>query len=415
MFMNIDQNEVIMKSALFLTAALLTASPALAQTNYTALLEAGAKSAVYELAFQPGEKSSSDLFALGAAQVLLAVETAYQTRYRYGLSDDNLAAAAEVPFLRSAIPSNPNARPFEPEIIEQIFQVALRDLFVARYWLDQIESEDEVAVQIDLSALWIDINDNGLRDAGEAFSDCLSLALAGFDATAIGPAHEITVQFDAADAAWLSAYTHMLSGASELILALNPDEAIEAIMAQGQTLDAIRGNNPTLSTWVKEDDLPVLDIGMAMFAALEGPVDPKRSRAAHQHFLDGLADNRIFWSRLSAETDNTMEFIPNRNQTSALMIEFPEGIDTSWQAVLQEAEDILTGELLLPHWRLGTEAGLNLKRLFQKPPEIDVIGMLHGYALADYAERGPAATFETLEEFDQITGGNSGFFAFTLN
>lgn len=317
MFMNIDQNEVIMKLPLLLSTALIATSPALAQTDYTELFAEGPRSALRELAFKPGEKSPSDLFALGAAQVLVAVETAYQTRYDYGLSGNGFPVGTDLPFFRSAIPANPDPKPFEPEVIDRIFEVALRDLLIARFWLDQINDEDEVAVQVDLTALWMDINQNGGRDAGEEFYTNLFLALAGFDPNTAEPPLEISVQFDTADAAWLSAYTHMLAGTSELILSVNPSEAVGKVLAQSHAFDRVRGDNPTMWTWYPPDQLPSLDVAMAMLTAIEGPVDPNRSRAAHQHFLDGLADNRTFWARLNAETDNQLEFIPNANQTSA--------------------------------------------------------------------------------------------------
>jgi len=80
-----------------------------------------------------------------------------------------------------------------------------------------------------------------------------------------------------------------------------------------------------------------------------------------------------------------MEFIPNDRQSSALGFDFPQGIGDSWLEVLKDAEDVLTGDLLLPHWRLGDTAGLNLDLLLNDPPNIDIIGLFHGYSLAPYA------------------------------
>jgi hypothetical protein len=40
-----------------------------------------------------------------------------------------------------------------------------------------------------------------------------------------------------------------------------------------------------------------------------------------------------------------------------------------WLAVLSDAEKVLKGELLIPHWRLGDGAGFDLHAFLQDPPD----------------------------------------------
>ena len=72
-------------------------------------------------------------------------------------------------------------------------------------------------------------------------------------------------------------------------------------------------------------------------------------------------------------------------------------------------------EQLIPHWRLGSNAGINLEKVLLDPPEVDLIGIFQGYSLAPYAETGRLISTESLERFDQLTQGNSPIFAILLN
>jgi hypothetical protein len=125
--------------------------------------------------------------------------------------------------------------------------------------------------------------------------------------------------------------------------------------------------------------------------------------------------NALFWSRVARETDNDAEWIPNKGQVSALGIDFPDDIGVRWQRVLADAADVLNGDLLIPFWRLADGQGINLARLLQDPPDIDLVGLLQGGTLLPFIEEGPVVNGASLFAFDQLVSGQSGLYALILN
>jgi hypothetical protein len=149
--------------------------------------------------------------------------------------------------------------------------------------------------------------------------------------------------------------------------------------------------------------------------ALETPPDPSQTQAAHAHLLAMIAENRRFWSLVEAETDNDREWVPNDRQTSGLGLPVPPGTGTRWQAVLADAEGLLTGKLLVPHWRYGAEAGIDLQAMFLTPPAIDVVAFVQGEGLLPYARKGPRVSPDNWQQFERLMQGDAGLFAVFLN
>ena len=402
-----------MKS-IFLAAALVcTGTATLADNHYSQLFhDAGTAGVIAELG-SLSTPSPSDRLALGGAHFFTAIEGTLQTRYDYGLDTLDIAQDMGIPFLRLPSAPNPNPQPFDAAVFNQIFNDALADLSDAHSELNQIENSDTANVVLNVGDLWLDANANGQRDAGEDLDAIVKGQFAFY--TYDTPAKLPVIRFDTSDAAWLAAYTQMLSGTLELILATDPSAAIDEVYSGAAVIDELNTSRQPAFTFLSGDDRPMFDAITAFLAAIEGEVDAERTRSAHRHFLTALDHNRIFWSRLASETDNKLEFIPNDTQTSALPIPFPPGIGKSWQAVLDDVEAVLKGDLLIPHWRLGTEAGLNLAEIFENPPVVDMIGIFQGYSVAAYAERGPLISLQNIESFDQLTQGNSPLFAVILN
>ena len=399
-----------MRSIVIATATLaFSASTALADMNFSAMIgNDGLSQTEANLAAQPS-LSPSDQFALGGVRFLTAVERALQLRYSVGM-DPDYAEMSGLPFLRLPIAENPNPEPFHPAVIEELFIAALADLDGALSALDTITITGDVAVTIKTQDLWFHINANGTRESGEGLFE-----VAGGDLTGnqMNGADAPIVRFDTADAAWLSAYAHLLSGLSEAILAVDPTEAISRVLASGPAMDAFRGTR--YNGFFTGDDAKWLDMATMFIHAIEGQPDVTRSRQAHAHFTDMIADNQVFWARVAHETDNKREWIPNAAQTSALPLPFPPETAERWSAVLGEIEAILQGDLLIPHWRVGQNAGLNLYELMQNPPEIDIIGIIQGETVLPYVERGQRADGQSIQAFQRLLGGDAAFYALILN
>lgn len=391
------------------TSLTLTATAASADTDYSAMIgDIGLSETEEALAALPN-KTASDQFALGGVRFLGAVEEALQTLYATQI-DREMAEDSNLPFLRLPLPPNPDAEPFRPALIAEVFETTLPRLDASLTALDTITDDDAVGVTINTADLWFDINANGARDAGE---DMLAVAASQLNRRLDADVKPPVVRFDTADAAWLSAYAHLLSGMSETILALDPTTAITRVTESTAALRAMGGEPSRIYLTYNEDKW--IDL-LAMFIhAIEGQPDVDRSRAAHAHFLGMIADNRTFWDRVAAETDNTGEWIPNPNQTSTLPLPFPADIGAMWREVLAEAEAVLNGDLLIPHWRLGDGAGINLAKAMQNPPEIDIIAVIQGESILPYAEQGPRMSGRSLNRFNRMLSGDAALYMVLLN
>lgn len=394
-----------------LAAALLAAPPALAETDIPALIrDQGLRAAEAQLAALP-EPTPTERFGLGGVRFLGGIERALQLRYATGLSG-GITAAVNLPILRLPIPENPAPAPFESPMIADLFAAVSADMDAALDTLATIGDSDEVGLAIALGDLWFDINANGTRDPGEALHEVAATILDIPSDRAAG----LVIRFDTADAAWLSAYAHLLAGISETVLALGPTEAIARTLAARDAMAALPQPLGSLRDWWNPRQLGTwADTGAIVIGTLEGRPDTVHLHAARDHFLAMIADNRVFWARVAQESDNEAEWIPNKSQTSALPLWFPPETGALWLDVLNDAEGLLEGRLLLPFWRLGPEAGINLARLLEDPPEIDVFGLIQGETLVPYMETGRRIDAEALRRFSDMLGGQAGLYMVILN
>ena len=397
-----------MRFVLPLTLTLLATS-ALADTN-TLVAENGLEGAVEQLGAQ-ADKTPSDQFALGALQFLRGIEKTLQVRWEYNATIDDL----DLPVLRLPVPPNPDAKPFRADLITGLFTELLKDMDVSRAALAQIPDGADVALDLNLANVWFDINMNGARDMGEGIIEVGANTLMGKinmgDADSIPP---MDVRFDTADVAWLTAYTHMVSAAGEMVVAFDPTEAITNVMSANAKMIELRGNAPMEFGFDMQFGGWVDQFAMA-YGALNQQPDATHTRAAHAHLLSMIAENKVFWAAVAQETDNEREWIPNDKQTAALGFEMAPGTGAAWQAVLADVEALLNGDLLIEYWRISPAGGVNVKKLFMDPPVVDIVTWVQGSGLLPYLERGPVISGDSLNRFDDMTGGNPFLISFLLN
>jgi hypothetical protein len=354
-----------------------------------------------------GRDDATTGFSIGALRFLAAIETALQIRWRYNLHTDDLP----IPLLRLSVPTNPAAEPLDPGAVEEIFAGLVRDMEQARAPLLAIPDTAEVGVEIDLGDLWFDIDGNGQRGPGEDLTAVAGAALG--PVARFQPALQVqatpTIRFDTADAAWLAAYTHLLAGIGELVVAFDSATVIRQSLEAIEQIDEIAG----------QEGAPgfagAADMAAMVYLTLQTAPDPAHTRAARENFRGMVAQNRLFWARLAAETDNDGEWIPNARQTSALGIRIPAETEAIWLSVLDDAEKLLTGELLIPHWRYGPGAGIDLHALLDDPTVVDVAEWIHGIGLLPYARQGRTVTAANWRRFTRMAGGNATLFMIVLN
>lgn len=397
-------------------AAILTlltlAAPVSAQTLSQEIGANGIGPTLARLTAQP-EPALEDIFAIGGLQFLQGIERALQLQWRTGMDQTagDMGGELGIPLLRLPLPPNPAPEPFQGALVTRLFTDLDADMQAARTALASLPEGEDFGLEISFSDLWFDVNANGTRDAKEDALLLLGPQLMGWQWQDPAPAAPpLVVRFDAADAAWLAAYTHVLSGIANAILAYDPAASIDRVIAAKAAFGPTPA--PEYSYFNFEDFADA-------FAMLEGavnqPPDAAHAKAVKDHFLAMIADNRRFWALVAHEADNDREWIPNDRQTSALGIALPAGTGDTWLGVLADGEALLQGRLLVPYWRGAAGQGLNLARMFDEPAPVSITGWIQGWAAVPYLEKGPVIDSASFRRFEALMGGNAGLMMVFLN
>ena len=365
-------------------------------------------------------RSDADTFALGGVQFLRAIEISFQDRWRAGLTD----RGGILPLLRMPIPPNPAPGAFDPASVVGIFAHTGAKLAEAKATLRTLPTTSDLGVEIALSDLWFDVNANAKRDPGEGIAEILGAAVlgapdnSGSDTSGSGPQPLPTVRFDVADAAWLAAYSDLLQAFCDMVRAFDPTEPLSRIIAAREKMISLGPVNPDMifgQMSADNHDLDSLDLIAVVVAALKQQPDKARMASAHAHLLAMIAENREFWTRVQAETDDAHEWLPNDHQHAALGVVLPPETRDSWLAILADVESVLKGEKLLPFWRVGPPAGLNLAKFYADPAPIDLAGWVQGWAALPYLQRGTVIDTASVDAFDRLMAGQSMLFSLYLN
>lgn len=150
-------------------------------------------------------------------------------------------------------------------------------------------------------------------------------------------------------------------------------------------------------------------------AALRQQPDIGHVQSARHSWLAMIAANRRFWAAVEAETDNDREWIPNERQHSALGVVLAPGTAAAWLTVLDEAEAVLQGRLLLPHPMLPEGVGINLASWFDAPGPVDALAWVQGVGALPFAARGPQITALSWQRFTALAQGRAGALALWFN
>lgn len=153
----------------------------------------------------------------------------------------------------------------------------------------------------------------------------------------------------------------------------------------------------------------------ALLKVLRQP--PKKAHIANveSHMRAMFSQNRLFWQKVVLEKDDDREWVPNPSQTSALGITVSAELAETWQMNLDDAQALLDGRLLIPHFLLPADVGINLAAWFDNPSALDFVGWVHGHDALPYLARGPRITQENWLALRRLTAGSPFGFALFLN
>jgi hypothetical protein len=124
--------------------------------------------------------------------------------------------------------------------------------------------------------------------------------------------------------------------------------------------------------------------------------------------------SRLNWEAILTETDDNRELVPSPRQTAIV----PEGRVTEetvsvWMETLDTIDKILTGELLIPHWRF--KQGFDLKAYFETAKKTDLVMIMTGYGALPFLKDGPVADAESFAAANRVFGEQWIGYAFWFN
>jgi hypothetical protein len=373
-------------------------------------------------------------FGLGVLKLVTAYEGLAQELYRYGAVMPNDGPAS---FLFGGDTSGPTA-PANPSP-EQLTYAALREVFDAFVLgLDDAKASFENAgaagdyvVSIDPLKVRVDLDGDGKATKGETLGAILASVGEFADVPAPdGPppnsktksktqaaTPDSTIGFDRADAIWFAGYTQVVAAPFDLLLAHDFSPFFAAYLhrvfpraglpmqefSSGGTLFM----DPRSDSWIADivAGIHTLDFPVTDQPRLAGVLDRLKSITAY---------SRQNWELILAETDDNRELVPSPRQTSLVeTMPVTQEIVDAWLATLDLVDQVLAGDLLVPHWRF--KQGFDLKLYFETAERTDLVLLLTGSAAVPYLRDGPLADANRFSQANAALGYDWLNYAFWFN
>jgi hypothetical protein len=369
------------------------------------------------LASQPADEQAR--FGLGAIQFLRAIEGLGQSLYEFGALGPESRLGAQIPLVRLTVPKNPAPKEVRYSDVRGMFERLLKDLAKVEATLGAIKDRD-VKLPLHFGLIRLDLDGDG-RAADE---ETLWRIYAGLnrglrlnEQVLPADAEAFLIGFDYADVQWLRGYCRLLSSLCEVALAYDQQPLFDVVARHLFDKPVAPALPPAL---LKEQDRPfedqIADAILAIHVAHFEVKEPERMKSALEHLRQVVRLSRQSWQAIGAETDDDHEWIPGKGQTGVIPgVRITAEMIDGWHKFLSEADELLAGKKLVPHWRLNAEHGINLRRVFEEPREFDVVRWAHGAAAVPYTERGPVTSREVWGQLQQTFRGQFIGFALWFN
>jgi len=352
-------------------------------------------------------KDDKARFGLGLIQFVQSAQSLIQRYSIYGVQTRGNAQLQEILAVQSA-PKEPLTYP----LVRQITQEWLDDLSRIDETLSRIESE-EVKLALHVGRIPLSLTRNG----GPTVT--LLPLLRDFRLGPPSREADFEIVFDRADVDWLRGYCHILRAIGEMILSHDSqglfDVIAHRIFKHVKTpheflLEPRRSSNQGWWDWEEIADI-IAAIHMIRFPVIE----PKRMIVALDHLEHTLSFSREMWKRVLAETDDDHEWIPNPKQNGAINVNVSQEMIDNWLQAVDEAESVLKGKKLVPFWRGNPTRGVNVRRVFLEPTQLDLVLWIQGTAATPYLEVGESSSPDTWERINRAFGGRFFGFGFWFN
>lgn len=363
-------------------------------------------------------------FGLGVIDLIGAVEGLSQALYRHGATAPNLPAAALLFGVDTGpMPASTNPRP-EPISYQQLRDIL--DAFVVM--LDQAQASFETAAEgggdyvlsIDPLRVRLDLDGDGAVGEGETLASLLGETVAPPQGkTKPGKPAPLgaIIGFDRADAYWFSGYTQVAATPADFLLAHDFSDLFHAFghrifpKAGLPMQDFSRGGTLILDP---DSDTFIADLIAGIHTSQFPVADAARFKAIPDRLTNIIRLSRLNWDAIRAETDDNRELVPSPSQTSLVPNrDVTEAVVAAWMDTLDTLEEIIAGELLIPHWRF--RQGISLKLYFDTATETDLVMLLAGQGALPYLTAGPVADADSFAAGNRVFGAAWPDFAMWFN
>lgn len=369
------------------------------------------------------EGSAEACFGTGLIDLILAAEGLSQGLYRHGATPPDMGAAAMllgVPGSMAAGPANPDPEPVSYEQLRVLLDDFVAGLDQARQGFLLAGETDDFTILIDPLLVRLDLDGDGEAGAGETLAALLGDALELPQGKSKGGKTakvDTTIGFDRADAFWFAGYTQIAAAPVDLLLAHDFSDLFAALghrvfPKSGLPMqDFSRGGTLMLDP---ESDTLIADM-IAALHTMQFPVaDGERLKGVLERLQSVTALSRRSWEAILAETDDNRELVPSPRQTSLVPgHEVDQDVVDAWMATLDRVDEILAGDLLLPHWRF--RQGFDLRAYFETATETDLVMLFTGQGALPFLRDGPVADAQSFAAGNAVFGDRWPNFAIWFN
>ena len=409
--------------------AVLSSAPALAgpagETLKTALYAGTLAEGLATLEPLAAAGDTEASFGVGALKLTQSIEHFAQTLYHHGFTMPGSTPTAEAMGVMPlpSIPHNPNPEPFDYDGVRAMFADLVTGLDAARTAFETAGQGSDYVIEINPLKVRVDANGDGKVDDTENLAGLVSvLTQTPVDAILSPPGdpatpHFESIGFDRADAFWLAGYSDVLAAQADFLLAHDFSDFVNVLFhrifpeAGFPMQEYSKGGTLFMDP---ETDTGIADI-VAAIHTLNWPVtDAARLAGVRLRLKAILGYSRQNWDAILAETDDAHELLPSPKQTAMI----PDSSITdekvaAWRATLDEADRILDGMLLVPHWRF--KQGFDLKAYFDTAKRTDLVAILTGHGALPFLADGPVASPTDFTEIQSAFGSDWLGYAFWFN
>jgi hypothetical protein len=382
-------------------------------------LAGGEKALLAHLKDKPGDSQAR--FSLGVLQALRGIEHLGQNLYRYGALHDDRSFVNFIPFLRLPVPRNPDPAKITYEDFRGIFKSVVDDLGKAEATLAKL-ADPAVKLPLKFGLIRLDLNGDGKAGEDELLWKIYAAINRGGRLTeaevrqGAEAAAGFEIKFDQGDVHWLRGYCHLLSALAEMVLAYDQERLFTTLGREIFPRSEPAAAVPPRRRGGFESDILLAVTFIHLF---DFPIkDEKRMPSALHHLEAVIEQSRLSWQAIQAETDDDREWIPNPKQKGVIPgVRVTQEMINGWHQFLGEAEQLLAGKKLIPHYFLSRDPGegINLRRVFTEPRRFDLVLWVQGSGVAPYWEKGDLTSQETWNRFERLFGGEFIGFAFWFN